>query len=157
MVLRALWIVTGGGGVPVEVADRPGTFVVSGVRRPDPIPASPSLCQASELFAWTWETGGGGDLAEGAVSVAPGGSQLVLHGEIPPSVDPPPPRLSRINPLLPTTEPCGATRWDVPLPLMNETGPAEKQWVALLGPWSNSMPLSKVSGREDGESLLAAS
>lgn len=156
MVLRALWMVTGGGGVEVEVVDRPGTFLVSDAPCPDVIPTLPSPCQASELLARPGDEDGG-DLAGCPASVAPEGSQLVLHGDTPSSVGQLPPRLSRIKPLLPVVEPCGASKWDVPLPPMNEPGPVEKQCVALLGPWSNSVPLSKTSDRGDGESLLAAS
>ena len=156
MVLRALWMVTGGGGggVEMEVADTPGTFLVSDAACPGVTPASPSLCEASELLA---RPGCGDGLAGCPASVAPEGSQLVLHGETPSSGKQPPPRLSRINPLLPVTEPCGVSKWAVPLPLMSTPGLGEQRCVAPLGAWSKSVPLSKASGRGDRESLLAAS
>jgi len=163
MVLRALWTATGDAGeeeevVVVVVVDRPGAFLVSDVSCPNEMPTSPSLCQTSELLARPGDEGDGGDLAECPASAAPPeGSQLVLQGDAPPSAGEPPTRLSRIKPLLPVTEPCGVSKWDVPLSLMNEPGPAAQQCAALLGPWSDSVPLSNASDRADGESLLAAS
>lgn len=168
MVLRALCIVTGAG---VDAGDGAVPFLVSCVPCPDIVPALGSVLSAPELCAHPGAEPGR-VLATCPPVTEPEGNQLVLWGDTPkPGVVVVAPAallscccccccLTRMNPLLPVTEPCGGSASDVPFSFTNSKVlfPVVELCVGLLCLMlSHLLPLSIASAAREEASLAATS